>query len=106
MRRRHEVADQGRPGHGHNHRCKVQDVRVRERDRELELYDRVGEGDDVGEGGAGQEYGDCEGVVLAACEMYVHTLIPLLLFDFLLATFEFRQMFMNGTCLLTRGSFF
>ncbi len=41
------------------------------RDREFELFDGVGEGNDVGGCGEGEEYGDCEGVVFAACEVYV-----------------------------------
>ena len=71
LRRRHEVADSSRPHHKHHLRCQIQNFWMRQCDREFELSDRIGEGNDLGRCGESEEYGDCEGIMLAACEMYV-----------------------------------
>ena len=71
LRRRHEVADPSRPHHKHHLRCQIQNFWMRQCDREFELSDRIGEGNDLGRCGESEEYGDCEGIMLAACEMYV-----------------------------------
>src|SRR5262245_2874691 len=57
MRRRHEAAGEGEPGHGRHRRCEVQDVRLRVGDRQLEPGHRVAEGQDSRSGPRHQEHG-------------------------------------------------